>query len=502
MKKLLATSLSIILVLSVLSVLIPLQPVSAKTDNKLVSVTRWIPLGEDRQGNPLQGGKQVPWVRSSGTWWGRQGHIMPATPVYWSVVYLTIVPAGGRSTEKDKICCILDNDGRIWFDSDGYFHDPYERMTPDPPGECRENNFKQDTISSNNTMGPYAVGDYANFFHDRGYWFSRLSHVNGPYTFPYDFSGRCMKIGNVDMNGNGSALILADVIRATCNPNNKFNISVETDLWEGMMPAVTAAAIYNPNEPTRSRAQRIQKSTVLGATATDFQVPATTFHNINPNYRGWLGVEIFRDDGVNNINNPLGSCFAQNLTDDYKAEEACEAFVGASATGTTDTDTGLTITPFLADFYFHDEGGVGYGCGEGIYRNINTGQDPFSNDIVNNGDIRMNTMTISAGGTILTYQAGSIVTTGDIDVGFILTQFSNTGYFDTNNDSDFDDGEWIYYDTDTSATVTAGDIRLSNVSRSGKTYFCGSVVAGPEIYIENFVVTGFTLGKNGNPRAL
>ncbi len=501
MKKLLSTILTLLMAISTLYMAIPVDSVKAVTENKLVSVTRWIPLGYDRQGNTLQRGNQVPWQRGS-TWWGRAGHAMPATPEYWSVVYLTVVPSGGSSTEKDKVCCILDSNGRVWFDSDGYFHNPYERDTPDPPGECHESNFKQDTISSNNTMGPYAVGDYANFFHDEGYWFTDLGHVNGPYSFPHDFSGRCMKIGSVDLNGNGSALIMADVIRANCDPSIRFNISVETDLWEGMIPSVTAASIYNPNEPTKSNAQRIQKSTVLGAKSGDFQVPATTFHNISPEYRGWLGVEIFRDNGVNNINNATGSCFEQNLSDDYKAAESCEAFVGASATGISDTDTGLPLTIFHPDFYYHDEGGIGYGCSEAIYRNINTGQDPFGNEIVNDGDIRMTTITVHSGGSIITFDAGTVVTSGDTDVGFILSPFSNTGYYDADLDTEFDENEWIYYDGDGSGDVTAGDTRLSNVSRSGKVYYCGSIVAGPEIYIEEFRVSGFTLGRNGNPRAL
>jgi len=502
MKKILAITLSALLTMSLVAAISPINTVKAETKNLLVSVTTWVPLGQDRDGSTLTGGKQVPWMAGTGNWWGRPGNTMNSTPEYWSVVYLTVVPSGGKSTEQDKICCIRDTQGRIWFDPDGYFHNPLERQTPDPPGQCRESNFKQDTISSNNTMGPYVVGDYANFFHDEGYWFTRLGHVNGPYTFPHDFSGRCMKIGNVSLAGGGDALILADLVRASCDSSESFNLSVETDLWEGVMPATTAASIYDPSNPTNKSSQRIQKSTVLGAKSTDFQVPATTFHNIKPEYRGWLGVEIFRDDGVNNINNSIGQCFAQNLTDDYKANEACEAFVGASATGTTDNDTGLPLRMFPANFYFHDEGGPGFGCGEAIYENVNTGQDPFNNDIVNVGDVRLVDMTLNVGGSIVHYNAGSTVTAGDVDIGYILTPFSNVGYMDADNDLQFDEDEWIYQDNDTTSTITAGDTRLSTVVRQGKTYYCGSIVAGPELYIENYPVSGFTLGKNGNPRAL
>ena len=503
MRKLFTLGVAVALTLALLSPLIGVSPVSAQTKNVLFAVTRWIPLGQDRQGAPLANGRQVPWTYGS-NWWGNPTYPMPSQPVYWTIVYLTVIPAGGQSTEKDEMKCIMDNQNRIWIDSDGIFNNAYERATPDPPGQCERSNFKIDTSSANNTMGPYEVGDYVNFFHDKGYWFSRLSAnpIHGPYTFPYNFSGRLMKIGSVSLNGQGTALILADVLQTSCDPNNVYNLSVETDLWEGMIPSVSAATLYNPETPSSRSSQRINKATVLGATSGDFNVPATTFQGLKFNYREYVGIEIFKDDGQNNVNGGTGTCFTQNLNDDYKSGASCEDFLGAHSSASNDTDVGLAIKAFPPSFMFNDAGGLGFGCGEAIYDNQNTNPDAFNNQIVNAGDIRMTTITVSVGGGIITYNAGSVVTAGDSDNGFILASFVNVRYFDANNDNLFQETEWLYQDNDLSATVTAGDIRLSTVVKNGNTYYCGTSVAGAETYIRTYPVTGYTVGQCGNPRAI
>ncbi|HOR46571.1 MAG TPA: hypothetical protein PK717_02525, partial [Caldisericia bacterium] len=500
MRKLLATMLTLAVALTVVPFFGEIPQAYAETKNILFAVVRWSPLGQDRSGQPLSG-RVVPWTSGDiSTWWGRQQFPMPSQPRYWSEVYLTVIGAGGQSTEKDKMNCILDSNGNIWFDPDGYFHNAAERARPDPPGQCYDYNFKTDNTPANNTQGPYRVGDYANFFHNKGYWFTPISHQHGPYTFPRNFSGRLFKLGQAALPGNGMALVMSETFLASCDPNTSYNLSVETDMWEGVNPAVTAASIFDPENPTLRRSQRIQKSTVLGPTGLDFQVPATTFFNVKPSYRSYVGIEIFRDSGENNINNPQGQCFAQNLSDDYKALYACEDFIGASNSGVNDSDTGLPLKPFPASFRYYDSGGTGFGCGEPIYDNLNTAQDPFMNDIVNPGDKRMTTVTFSVGGAIVTYEAGSYVSAGDVDNGYIIRPFTNVGWFDANNNNEFEEGEWIYQDNDLSNSVTAGDVRLTVVNKNGNTYQCGTVVAGPELYIRSYPISGITVGRCGNFR--
>ncbi len=145
----------------------------------------------------------------------------------------------------------------------------------------------------------------------------------------------------------GDVLILSEVLRGGC-ATPTYDISVETDLWEGMLPSVTSAALRSPNGEITYRAQTIQKSTVLGQDPDDFAVPACTFEGVKLDYREYLGVEIWKDDGVNNMLD-LGQLFATpstyvateyNNTDDYHEGEVSELFVGAQGSE-VDTDIGL-----------------------------------------------------------------------------------------------------------------------------------------------------------------
>ncbi|NMD14671.1 MAG: hypothetical protein GYA78_04905, partial [Caldisericales bacterium] len=126
MRKLLATMLTLAVALTVIPFFGEIPQASAETKNILFAVVRWSPLGQDRNGQPLSG-RVVPWTSGDvSTWWGRQQFPMPSQPRYWSEVYLTVIGAGGQSTEKDKMNCILDSNGNIWFDPDGYFHNAAE----------------------------------------------------------------------------------------------------------------------------------------------------------------------------------------------------------------------------------------------------------------------------------------------------------------------------------------------------------------------------------------
>ncbi|MCK5848986.1 MAG: hypothetical protein KAH01_07325, partial [Caldisericia bacterium] len=131
-------------------------------------------------------------------------------PVAWTSVFLSVVPAGGKSQEYDEWFVVLDSSGQLWFDPDGTFHDsrinPFTHpesplydlsdrdleiiaidgnssittiVTPNPYHEDAYNDavckrygveidgitrYCIDPISNNNTQGPYIINDYHDLF--------------------------------------------------------------------------------------------------------------------------------------------------------------------------------------------------------------------------------------------------------------------------------------------------------------------------------------------------
>jgi hypothetical protein len=132
--------------------------------------------------------------------------------------------------------------------------------------------------------------------------------------------------------------LLAEVLWGGCN-QAPYNLSVQTDVWEGKIPSSTAARLHSPNDDIKPIAQSIQKSTVLDPTGSLFNIPATTFQNINLKYREYIGVEIWKDNGFdNNIGMNIGETppsldllYPNNLSDDYREGRTGEEFLGASS---------------------------------------------------------------------------------------------------------------------------------------------------------------------------
>ncbi|HOO97729.1 MAG TPA: stalk domain-containing protein [Caldisericia bacterium] len=142
---------------------------------------------------------------------------------------------------------------------------------------------------------------------------------------------------------SGDVLILAEVLKGGC-ASPLYNISIETDLFEGQIPSVTTAAIRSPNDEVTYRSQTIQKSTVLGPKGDLFAVPACTFQNVKLDYREYLGIEIWADNGSSNMMYRLGNSVynvvPHNSSDDYHEGEVSEIFIGADDS-THDNDIGL-----------------------------------------------------------------------------------------------------------------------------------------------------------------
>jgi hypothetical protein len=209
-------------------------------------------------------------------------------------------------------------------------------------------------------------------------------------------------------------IVLLEVLNGGCD-TEMYNITVECDIWDGMVPALTAAALRTPNGDIVAAAQRIQMTTVLDPTGLEFRVPGTTFENIKFAYREYLGVEIFKDDGINNnlgatpVNNDV---IRASLSDDYSMWRNTEEFVGSADEETAkDYAWSIATRPFFADEMYIDLNGDGFlGNGEPMYRDTD-----FSRTITA-GDIRINDITIDNTLTVTSYAAGSRITAGDVDI--------------------------------------------------------------------------------------
>ncbi|MCK5847846.1 MAG: hypothetical protein KAH01_01445, partial [Caldisericia bacterium] len=386
----------------------------------------------------------------------------------------------------------------------------------------------------------------------------------------------------------GDVLILSEILKGGCE-SPTYDLSVETDVWMGtdvdiatgdinLMPSPAAARLRSPNGDITANSQRIQKNTVLAPDGQSFFIPATTFQNIKLDYREYIGVEIFKDNGIDNhigINLGHDELYQQNLTDDFKEERCGEEFVGV-VNGVNAKDNNNALIPMsieplpndisITHFEFsttdvlyydtdngtvQDQGPFVYGCGEPIYQNKNTtlamgitdptAYDPISTPhIVNEGDVRINGVHVIVNNNEIQYEAGTIVSEGDADVGFPLRYFNkfdfavdewDIRYFfndEANPDEDIDPNDWydlgeaLYRSLDSatvpmpmynemqphyhavmldvsgvynSIVVKSNMTRMVEVTINGTTYDCGSNVStGDFWYYQNpihKISTGF-----------
>ncbi|HUN19449.1 MAG TPA: hypothetical protein PLJ05_07710, partial [Caldisericia bacterium] len=288
----------------------------------------------------------------------------------------------------------------------------------------------------------------------------------------------------------GDAITMLELLYTTCS--EKYNIHVQSDLWmimqkdtlqnPEMAPSRTAAAFYSSNGDINSMAQLINKATALDVDGKTFYVPTTTFFDVQLQYREYLGLQLFLDNGVDNNIAEGGKCYALSLADDHVNFEAGEQFVGSKKVEKA-MDIDLPLTEF-PDMFLYNEvnynmepnqfptplpADIRYGCGEVIYKDLNRTPlnpaqplqpDPsainYNPGVVNVGDQRMMDIKISSAtatgdaGTIVTYKAGSFVVDGDLDVGRPLIKLENgVTFYDETHDcvqpnSMYDVGELVY----------------------------------------------------------
>jgi len=503
MKKIIAV-LTSFLILSGIFFNIPINIYALDTiKNATFIAVRWVTVGMSRDGTRLEAGKVFPWQRRGEEVWGRSGYPMPrpaapkpatsatsTNPLFYTEFYLKVQASGGNSQESDHYYVVLDDSSQIWFDKDGHFND--SRESSQQPERCSSAYKNVDPIPSNNTFGPYSIGDYVHFDYSKGYMFSPSGSIGTPYSSSLDFSGRVFKIGSATVGTDSTkVLLMSEVLFSSCD-GVSYNLSLESDLWYGVNPSVTSARLYSMNGDVPPNAQSVQRSTVLDPTGTMFFAPATTFHNIKLKYREYIGVEIWKDDGVNA--NLYGStCTPYNLSDDYQPGRSGEEFIGMK-NSESDTDAYLPLTAFPLTYKFYSSGAAQFGCGATIYNDLDGSLN------VSSGDVRLNSITVTVGDTVINYEAGTTVAEGDADIGFALNDIVNLLFYDFNENGVYNDGDFIYNDANSDNRVSNGDVRLSRVIYRGRTYECGSRVTIGDLWISENPVSGITVGKCGDFR--
>ena len=325
----------------------------------------------------------------------------------------------------------------------------------------------------------------------------------------------------------------ADTAYGHCMP--VYDLSVESDFWQGervwvynsstqqwenkwkgVDPAYTATALRSPNPDVQPQHERIAKSTVLDKNGQQFFIHTTTIHNVTPDYREYLGLEIFLDNGYDNSlnSNPAANApKALDLNDNYIRAAVCEPYMGATDRG-VDLDylrplttlTGSTDTPMFYD----TNGGGTFGCNEPIYFDID------KSNTVTVKDKRATPISIVRGpnnaGMPVPYLSGSTVAQGDADLGRPLINFAtNIKFFDSYHPISrlpsgvYEYGENIYWDIPEpptfpqgSSTVNAGDIRLTEIKIGPVVYHCGERVGIADAFNFQFPIFMIGLGKNGD----
>ncbi|MDD4663912.1 MAG: hypothetical protein PHD83_04515, partial [Caldisericia bacterium] len=152
---------------------------TSNTQTNIMAVMHWYPVGKDYDGSALKRDRQFPWQATDESCWGRADYPMTKTlngsatsPVFYTIVYVTVNADDGGSDNKERLYFVLDNLGCIWADPDGRFHNPHYDATQDPTnplfitGNCQQANqlegrtrFSVDPFTGNNTQGPYSLQD-------------------------------------------------------------------------------------------------------------------------------------------------------------------------------------------------------------------------------------------------------------------------------------------------------------------------------------------------------
>lgn len=148
-----------------------------KTENKILALVHWFPVGFDYDNKPLLKNRLFPWQKTDESLWGRNGYPMTktlsgpeTTPLFYTILYLDLLPDNEKTKASSPLYIVLDDTGSIWFDRNGKFQNPLYDASRDPSnplfvsGSCKEAalidgkiRFSIDPSPENNTQGPYPI---------------------------------------------------------------------------------------------------------------------------------------------------------------------------------------------------------------------------------------------------------------------------------------------------------------------------------------------------------
>jgi hypothetical protein len=301
--------------------------------------------------------------------------------------------------------------------------------------------------------------------------------------------------------------LLAEVLEGGCNAPT-YDIHVQSDVWMNVQPSISSVRLRSPSQSVHLPAQSIQKNTSLLPNNAKYPLPVTTFHHVKLTHSEFLGMELWKDNGTNNVFltqlNIQNRSQRNNLSDDYIESEQSEHYIGAE-NNSLDLDYNRNLQAFSADIRFHDANGDWIlGTNEPIYKKGYNNLNIWS---VQEGDIRYSEVKYDIAGQRFEYKPNTIVRNGDPDFGLMLgTIPSNTRYYPSMHafagldelieykpgDDIYTRGavtyspgtvtiralgdawQYLYADIDLDGRVSIGDIRIFSINPN---YLNGSVVA-------------------------
>jgi hypothetical protein len=254
-------------------------------------------------------------------------------------------------------------------------------------------------------------------------------------------------------------------------------MSFQTNILQGM-DDFFSVRIHSQNSDISPAFSSLSKGVLVEG---DSYVFSTFISPVSPRYAGYMGVEWFYDNGINNKREikktPLE---AKDLFDNFHQDGRSEEVLGLS-NRSADVDLHQTLFPIESIVRFYDATGNGLGVADPIYR------DNDKNAIVSEGDDRILSTSVQVNFQTIEYAPGTKVTSGDADVGRVLTNITSDylwmdrGSENQENDQNgtMEPGEPIYLKQASNqlmSKVQANDIRITPVYLYGVDYLEGTLV--------------------------
>ncbi|MDD4029281.1 MAG: hypothetical protein PHX86_06210 [Caldisericia bacterium] len=275
-------------------------------------------------------------------------------------------------------------------------------------------------------------------------------------------------------------------------------MSFQTNILQGM-DDFFSVRIHSQNPDISPAFSSLSKGVLVEG---DSYIFSTFIMPVSPHYAGYMGMEWFYDNGINNKraikNTPLR---AKDLFDNFHEEGQSEEILGLS-NRSADIDLHQTLFPMEPSIRFYDATGNGLGVGDPIYR------DNDNDYTVSEGDDRILSTSVQINFQTIEYTPGTKVTTGDADVGRILSDISSE-YLWTDQGSDLSEndqngtiepGEPIYKKQSSVARISkvqAHDIRITPVRNYGVYYSEGTLVKPTCFFYRFSQFYGVSMRYNG-----